>query len=95
MTETIKTWLFGQPKNPDAIRPPVPVENQIPYEMYSWSLSKCFDACVGELSDKYLLREEKHCITECVVHLKANPIAYQQSQGFYGFNEKTTETRPV
>ena len=86
--ENFKTWLgFGpaDPNKPIIIPDP---EHKIPYELKTWITFKCFDACIGEFSDKNLISSERYCLKECSEHLKNTAVAYQSTQEFKGFNKQ-------
>lgn len=81
-------FLFG-PKDKGEIKPePLPAELQMPHEIKTYIMSRCFDACVGEFTHKKLMQNEKHCMEECTNHLKAVPYSYQQSHSYQGFSKK-------
>lgn len=51
-------------------------EPKMPYDLYNYILFKCFDACIGNFSNKTIDVNEKKCVDECVYNLKEAPMAY-------------------
>ena len=75
-------FLFGSSEyKPSPLAP----EYRMPDEVKNYIVERCFDACIGEFTDKRLLKTESHCMEECATNLKKLPLAYQQTQQFQGF----------
>ena len=53
--------------------------------MYNFIIFKCFDACIGNFSNKIIDVNEKKCVEECVHHLNTVPTAFQKTHSFQGF----------
>ena len=69
--EKIKSYLGMGPIDPNLPVPPPPEPlHKIPNELNTWITFKCFDACIGDFSDKNLYQTERHCLKECAEHLK-------------------------
>ena len=69
--------------------------NPITHEMYNHILLKCFDACIGALNDKILLKAETACMETCSHNYLTQTKSYQLAQQYYGFSEREEPIPPV
>ena len=66
--EQISEAIWGKDEGAEE-RLPEPAEYPMPHELGNFVFFKCFDACIGDMKDKFLLPTEKNCLTECVKDL--------------------------
>ena len=88
--EQIREAIWGKD---DGTEEPVveKAEHPMPHELSNFVFFKCFDACIGDMKDKYLLPTEKNCLTECVKDLGGQPKIFSQAHQIMGFKDLAEE----